>query len=83
MKKTLSKKIIIVSGGNGLLGKSIISDIKSHDGIPINLDLNHETSLDVLQIKCEYRNTSFIKLRLKLREIFNCFNDSTFCIYFK
>jgi NAD(P)-dependent dehydrogenase (short-subunit alcohol dehydrogenase family) len=66
MKKTLSKKIIIVSGGNGLLGKSIISDIKSHDGIPINLDLNHETSLDVLQIKCDITNKESIDKAIEL-----------------
>ena len=66
MKNTLSKKIIIVSGGNGLLGKSIIANIKSHDGIPINLDINHDTSLDCLTINCDITNKESVDNTIEL-----------------
>jgi len=36
--KGLTNKIIIVTGGNGLLGKAFIQDLNSRGAIPINLD---------------------------------------------
>ncbi len=41
----LSEKIIIVTGGLGLLGKEFVSDIKKRGGIPINLDINNKNDL--------------------------------------
>ena len=41
----LSDKIIIVTGGLGLLGKEFVSDIKKRGGIPINLDINNKNDL--------------------------------------
>ena len=41
----LSNKIIIVTGGLGLLGKEFISDIKKRGGITINLDINNKNDL--------------------------------------
>tara|TARA_B110000003_G_scaffold258321_1_gene277423 strand:+ start:3766 stop:4503 length:738 start_codon:yes stop_codon:yes gene_type:complete len=41
----LSDKIIIVTGGMGLLGKEFVSDIKKRGGIPINLDINNKNDL--------------------------------------
>lgn len=42
----LSNKIIIVTGGSGLLGKEFVSDIKKRGGIPINLDINNKNDID-------------------------------------
>jgi NAD(P)-dependent dehydrogenase (short-subunit alcohol dehydrogenase family) len=36
----LKDKIIIVTGGSGLLGKAIVQDIKNKGGIAINADIN-------------------------------------------
>ncbi len=47
----LKDKIIIVTGGSGLIGKSIIDDIRSKGGIAINADLNVETDLSNFNIK--------------------------------
>jgi len=41
----LHDKIIIVTGGLGLLGKQFISDIKKRGGIPINVDINNKNDL--------------------------------------
>ena len=35
----IKNKLILVVGGNGLIGNEIIKEIKSNDGIPINLDI--------------------------------------------
>ena len=66
MKKKLTKKIIIVTGGNGLLGKSIIASIKSEEGIPINLDINHKTTSDLLNINCDVTDKKSVDNAIKL-----------------
>jgi len=40
----LKDKVIIVTGGSGLIGKEIIADIKRKGGIPINADISVETN---------------------------------------
>jgi NAD(P)-dependent dehydrogenase (short-subunit alcohol dehydrogenase family) len=42
----LKDKIIIITGGSGLIGKEIITDIKRKGGKAINADINVETSID-------------------------------------
>lgn len=49
----LKDKIIIVSGGSGLIGRAIVSDIKSRGGIAINADITVETDLnESMTVKC-------------------------------
>jgi NAD(P)-dependent dehydrogenase (short-subunit alcohol dehydrogenase family) len=52
----LKDKIILVTGGSGLIGRAIISDIKGKGGIPINLDLNTQTDLDNGQYSLDLTN---------------------------
>jgi len=49
----LEGKIIVVTGGNGLLGREIINKISSEGAICINIDINHETSKSLSEIKCD------------------------------
>jgi NAD(P)-dependent dehydrogenase (short-subunit alcohol dehydrogenase family) len=49
----LKNKIIIVTGGNGLLGREIINKIELAGGKSINIDINHETTFDLSRIKCD------------------------------
>ena len=51
--KNLSDKIIIVTGGSGLLGKSIIKQIIYDGGCPINLDIMSSSSHDTNFIKTD------------------------------
>jgi NAD(P)-dependent dehydrogenase (short-subunit alcohol dehydrogenase family) len=46
MNNTLKDKIIIVTGGSGLLGKEIIKDLEAKGAIAINADINIETDLE-------------------------------------
>lgn len=56
MKIRLNKKIIIVTGGDGLLGKSIVSRLKSEGAICINFELEKETSIDLSYVNCDITN---------------------------
>jgi NAD(P)-dependent dehydrogenase (short-subunit alcohol dehydrogenase family) len=61
----LSDKIIIVTGGLGLLGKEFISDIKKRGGIPINLDINNKNDLDNGNLYLDVNNDSSIEIAIK------------------
>ncbi|WP_067038043.1 SDR family oxidoreductase [Allomuricauda sp. CP2A] len=41
----LSNKVILVTGGSGLIGKAIMEDIQSKGGIALNLDIGVDTDL--------------------------------------
>tara|TARA_B100001175_G_C19513872_1_gene645798 strand:+ start:1548 stop:2291 length:744 start_codon:yes stop_codon:yes gene_type:complete len=51
----LKKKIIIVSGGSGLLGREIINKINFYEGLPINFDLKENLT--------NKKNHLFVNLR--------------------
>lgn len=56
----LLDKIILVTGGSGLIGRSIMSDLIKNRAIAINLDVNVETNLDLKSINCDITNPSSI-----------------------
>lgn len=56
----LNNKIIIVTGGNGLLGREIISKLKTEGAFCINIDINHETTEDLSQLKCDITDTTSV-----------------------
>ncbi|MDQ0969206.1 NAD(P)-dependent dehydrogenase (short-subunit alcohol dehydrogenase family) [Flavobacterium sp. W4I14] len=49
----LKDKIIIVTGGNGLLGRDIISKVKEAGAFCVNVDINHDTSEDLSLMQCD------------------------------
>ncbi len=53
--KQLKDKVIVVTGGSGLIGKSIIKNIQKNGGIAVNLDINVEpsTTLDSHNMYCD------------------------------
>lgn len=66
MKNSLSGKVVIVTGGSGLLGSEIINDIKTKGGIPINFDICLETNLDLFKVKCDITSAESISNCLSL-----------------
>uniref|UniRef100_UPI0040482ED8 oxidoreductase n=1 Tax=Algoriphagus sp. TaxID=1872435 RepID=UPI0040482ED8 len=66
MINRLKDKIIIITGGNGLLGRALIKRLKSEGAICINFEINHETNEDLSQIFCDITDTNSIDLGLKL-----------------
>ncbi len=61
--KQLENKVILVTGGSGLIGKSIVEDIQNHGGIALNLDINiaKDASLDTHQIYCDITDSKAIE----------------------
>ena len=57
----LADQVIIVTGGSGLLGKSILELIKKEGGFYVNADLNHETSNDLSQVHCDITDETSVK----------------------
>jgi NAD(P)-dependent dehydrogenase (short-subunit alcohol dehydrogenase family) len=56
----LKDKVIIVTGGNGLLGKSIISKITDEGGIGINADINFESNIEKRLLHIDVTNTQSV-----------------------
>jgi NAD(P)-dependent dehydrogenase (short-subunit alcohol dehydrogenase family) len=57
----LENKVIIVTGGNGLLGREIVKQIIGEGAICINVDINHETSSDLTNYQCDITNAESIE----------------------
>lgn len=49
----LKNKIIVVTGGSGLLGKAFIKHITDEGAIAVNFDINHDTDFDVDKVHCD------------------------------
>lgn len=60
----LKDKIFVVTGGSGLLGKSIITKITNEGGFAINADIIHETNLNEGLVKCDVTNLFSIKIAI-------------------
>ena len=78
--KSLKNKIIIVTGGNGLIGKEIITNIKSYGAIVYNFDLKFSSKSN-FNIKCDITNhkeidTSIQKIISKHKRIDGLVNNA-------
>jgi NAD(P)-dependent dehydrogenase (short-subunit alcohol dehydrogenase family) len=51
--KRLKDKVIIITGGSGLIGKPIVDHCRKNGAIAINVDINGETDLSKGEIKCD------------------------------
>jgi NAD(P)-dependent dehydrogenase (short-subunit alcohol dehydrogenase family) len=56
----LKDKIIIVTGGNGLLGSEIISQLKKQGALVINLEINIKTNEALTEVECDITNPKSI-----------------------
>jgi NAD(P)-dependent dehydrogenase (short-subunit alcohol dehydrogenase family) len=66
MKNKLEKKIIIITGGNGLLGSAIIEKLIADGAFVINLDINHNTNESLSNIECDITNQESVDNSLNL-----------------
>jgi len=72
MKNKLENKIILLTGGNGLLGSAMIKELKEHGAFVINLDISHKTNENLSNIKCDITNKESIDHALEI--IINKYN---------
>ncbi|MND86052.1 3-oxoacyl-[acyl-carrier-protein] reductase FabG [compost metagenome] len=61
MSNILANKVIIVSGGSGLLGKAFIQDLKNKGAIVYNADITVKTDLDSGTLQCDVSRDISIK----------------------
>lgn len=61
----LKNKVILVTGGSGLIGKAIIKEIRKQKGIAINADINAETNSNNTEIYCDITNTKSVDDTIK------------------
>jgi len=66
MKNRLEGKIIIVTGGNGLLGAAIVERIKSEGAFCVNFEINHKTNDDLSNVACDITNEDSVNKALSL-----------------
>jgi NAD(P)-dependent dehydrogenase (short-subunit alcohol dehydrogenase family) len=59
--KRLTDKIIIVTGGSGLLGQSIIKKITAEGAHAINLDMGIDQSADLSAMACDITSTTSVQ----------------------
>jgi NAD(P)-dependent dehydrogenase (short-subunit alcohol dehydrogenase family) len=62
----LENKIIIVTGGSGLIGKELINNIKTKGGITINADIGLETDLHNGLLKMDIADVNSVKSGVQL-----------------
>jgi NAD(P)-dependent dehydrogenase (short-subunit alcohol dehydrogenase family) len=62
----LKDKIIIVTGGSGLIGQAIVDDLRKHNAIVFNAEISVETDLKAGTIHCDITKTDSIDTMLKL-----------------
>lgn len=56
----LKNKIILVTGGEGLLGRAMVEDIREQGGIAISCDVAKGTNLDDHELYCDITDSSSI-----------------------
>jgi NAD(P)-dependent dehydrogenase (short-subunit alcohol dehydrogenase family) len=66
MKNRLKNKIIIITGGNGLLGSAIVDRIKLEGAFCINFEINHKTNDNLSKVECDITDQNSVNLALKL-----------------
>lgn len=66
MNNSLKDKIIIVTGGSGLLGKQIVNDLKDRGAIAINADINVATNLKKNNLAVDVTSEESIVKAIKL-----------------
>lgn len=57
----LINKIIVVTGGSGLIGASIIKQVRKEGGFAINADITHSTNLSEYLVNCDVTDIISVK----------------------
>ncbi|MDO8269082.1 MAG: SDR family oxidoreductase [Candidatus Levybacteria bacterium] len=61
MPDMLKDKVILVTGGKGLLGRAIVNDLRAKGAIAIKSDLFHSGKLDEFDLHCDITSMDSIK----------------------
>ena len=77
----IKDKIIIITGGSGLIGKSVLNDLRKSGAISINLDVVSDDGLSNFFLKCDITSTnevdkSITKILKKFNKIDGLINNA-------
>ena len=61
----LDNKIIIVTGGNGLIGSEIIKHLKKNNAVVINLEVNVKENFEAGTLLCDVTNKKSVDSMIK------------------
>ena len=61
----LNNKVIVVTGGNGLIGKEIVSKLKTEGAITINLDISLKDNIERDEINCDISDENSVSNAIK------------------
>lgn len=61
----IKDKVILVTGGSGLLGNAFINDLQSNGAIALNLDINVKTSFETGSVYCDISSDESIQRALE------------------
>ncbi len=64
--RRLENKIILVTGGSGLIGSEIIRNVQINGGFSVNLDININTNDQLTQINCDITSVESINKTINL-----------------
>lgn len=60
MNERLKDKVIVVTGGSGLLGKAIILRLQAEGAICVNFEVNQKTTADLSIVECDITNKEVV-----------------------
>lgn len=66
MRNRLENTVVVITGGNGLLGKAITESLICEGAFCINFDINHKTNDDLSLVNCDITNKESIDRALEL-----------------
>lgn len=66
MIDSLNQKVIIVTGGSGLIGREIVRDLEAKNAVAINADLNVRTNLECRTICADVTSQDSIENTIRL-----------------
>ena len=67
----LNKKVIVITGGAGLIGKEFVKAVIENGGIAIIADINEQIGEEVKENISKELNIDFIKLDITSKESLN------------
>ena len=63
---SLNNKVVIITGGSGLLGSEIVKYLQKLGAIVINLEINIKTNVELTEIECDITNPESINNTISL-----------------
>lgn len=82
MKSNLDGKVIVVTGGSGLLGRAVCDSIFSNGGTPLSFDIKPNDSDVVVNFPCNCTSKTDLLESLKnAKSMYKCITGAVHCAY--